>query len=96
MKIMAPSSITSWQIGEETMETVTDLIFLDSKISADGDCKHEMKRCLLLERKFIANLDSILKGRDITFLTKVCLAKAVVFPGVMYRCESWTIKKDEH
>ena len=78
------------------METVTDLIFLDSKIFADGDCKYENKRCLLLERKFIANLDSILKGRDITLLTKVCLAKAMVFPVVRYRCESWTIKKAEH
>ena len=96
MKIMASSSIASWQIGEETMETVTDLIFLDSKIFADGDCKHEIKRCLLLERKFIANLDSILKGRDITLLIKVCLVKAMVFPVVMYGCESWTIKKSEH
>ena len=96
MKSMASISITSWQIGEETMETVTDLIFLDSKIFADGDCKYENKRCLLLERKFIANLDSILKGRDITLLTKVCLAKAMVFPVVRYRCESWTIKKAEH
>jgi len=88
---MASSSITSWQIDGETMETVTDLIFLDSKITADGDCSHEIKRCLLLGRK--ANLDSILKSRDITLPTKVRLVKAMVFPVVMYGSESWTVKK---
>ena len=79
----------------ETVETVSDFTLLGSKITADGDCRHEIKRCLLLERKAITNLDSILKSRDITLLTKVCLAKAMVFPVVMYRCESWTIKKAE-
>ena len=94
-KIMASSPITSWQIDGETMETVTDFTFLGSKITADGDCSHEIKRCLLLERKFMANLDSILKSRDITLPTKVCLVKALVFPVVMYGCESWTIEKAE-
>ena len=93
--IMAYSPITSWQIGGETMETVTDFIFLGSKITADGDCSHEIKRLLLLERKAMTNLDNILKSRDITLLTKVHIAKAMVFPGVMYGCESWTIKKAE-
>ena len=92
-KIMASSSITSWQIDGETMETVTDFIFLGSKITADGDCSHEIKRCLLLERKAMTNLDSVLKSRDITLLTKVHMLKAIVFPVVMYGCESWTIKK---
>ena len=95
MKIMASGSITSWQIDEETMETVTDIIFLNSKITADGDCSHEIKRCLLLGRKAITNLDSILKSRDITLSTKVCIVKAMVFPVVMYGCKSWTIKKAE-
>ena len=93
---MASSPITSWQIDGETMETVTDFIFLASKITADGDCSHEIKRRLLFERKAVTNLDSILKSRDITFLTKVCLVKAMVFPVVTYGCESWTIKKAEH
>ena len=98
MKIMAPGSITSWQIDGETMETVIDFIFIlgGSKITADGDCRHEIKRRLLLGRKVMANLDSILKSRDITLPTKVHLVKAMVFPVVMYRCESWTIKKAEH
>ena len=95
-KIMASSPITSWQIDEETVETVTDVIFLDSKIIADGDCSHEIKRRLLLGRKVMTNLDSILKSRDITLPTKVCLVKAIVFPVVVYGCESWTIKKAEH
>ena len=95
-KIMASSPITSWQIDGETMETVTDFIFLGSKITADGDFSHEIKRCLLLGRKVMTNLDSILKSRDITLPTKVHLGKAVVFPVVMYGCESWTIKKAEH
>ena len=95
-KIMASGPITSWEIDKETVETVADLIFLDSKITADGDCSHEIKRRLLLGRKVITNLDSILKSRDITLLTKVCLVKAMVFPVVMYGCESWTIKKAEH
>ena len=95
-KIMASIPITSWQIDGETMETVTDFIFLGSKITADGDCSHEIKRCLLLGRKAMANLDSILKSRDITLPTKVHLVKAMVFPVVMYGCESWTIKKAEH
>ena len=95
-KIMASSPNTSRQIDEETMETVTDFIFLCSKITADGDCNHEIKRCLLLGRKAITNLDSILKSRDITLSTKVCLLKAMVFPVVMYGCESWTIQKAEH
>ena len=95
-KIMASSPITSWQIDEETMETVRDFIFLGSKITADGDCSHEIKRHLLLGRKAMTNLDSILKSRDITLPTKVHLVKAMVFPVVMYGCESWTIKKAEH
>ena len=86
----------SWQIDGETMETVTDFLFLGSKITADGDCSLEIKRCLLLERKAMTNLDSILKGRDITLPTKVHLVKAMVFPVVVYGCESWTIKKTEH
>ena len=94
-KIMASSPITSWQIDGETLETVTDFIFLDSKITADGDCSHEFKRHLLLGRKVMTNLDSILKSRDITLPTKVHLVKAVVFPIVMYGCESWTIRKAE-
>ena len=95
MKIMASNPITSWQIDVETMETVTDFIFLGSKITADGVCSHEIKRHLLLGRKVMTNIDSILKRRDITFPTKVCLVKAMVFPIVMYGCESWTIKKAE-
>ena len=95
-KIMASGPITSWQIEGETIETVTDFIFLDSKITADGDCSHEIKRRLILERKVVTNLDSILKSRDITLPTKVHLGKAMVFPVVMYGCESWTIKKAEH
>ena len=95
-KIMASGSITSWQIGGETMVTVTYFIFLCSKITADGDCSHDIKRCLLLERKYMTNLDIILKSRDITLLTKVHLAKAMVFPIVTYGCESWTIKTVEH
>ena len=91
LKIMASSPITSWQIDEETMETVTDFIFLGSKITADGDSSHEIKRHLLLGRKAITNLDSILKSRDITLLTKVHLVRAIVFPAIMYGCESWTI-----
>ena len=108
-KIMASGPITSWQIDGETMETVTDFIFLGSKIqnkvtdfiflgskiTADCDCSHEIKRCLLLGRKAVTNLDSILKSRDITLPTKVCLVKAMVFPVVMYGCESWTVKKAE-
>ena len=92
-KIMASGPITSWEIDGETVETVSDFIFLGSKISADGDCSHEIKRCLLLGRKVMTNLDSILKIRDITLPTKVCLVKAMVFPVVMYGCECWTIKK---
>ena len=97
-KIMASGPIISWQIDGETMETVTDFIFLDSKIIADGDCSLKIKRCLLLGREDMTNLDSILKSRDITLLTKVCLVKAtvMVFPVVMYGCESWTIKRAEH
>ena len=94
-KIMASTPITSWQIDGETMETVTDLIFLGSKITADGDCSHEIKRCLLLGGKAMTNLDSILKRRDITLPTKVSLIKAMVFPVIMYGCESWTLKKAE-
>ena len=94
-KIMASGPTTSWQIDEETMETVSDFIFLGSKITADGDWSHEIKRCLLLGRKAIINLDSILRSRDVTLLTKVCLVKAMVFPVVMYGCESWTIEKAE-
>ena len=93
---MASSPITLWQIDGETMETVTDFIFLGSKITADGDCSHEVKRHLLLGRKAMTNLDSVLKSRDITLPTKVHLVKAMVFPVVMYGCESWTIKKVEH
>ena len=92
-KIMASRPITSWEIGGETVETVSDLIFFGSKITADGDCSHEIKRRLLLGRKFMTNLDSILKSRDITLPSKVCLVKAMVFPVVIYGCESWTIKK---
>ena len=95
-KTVASSLITSWQIDGETMETVTDFLFLSSKITADGDCSHEIKRCLLLGRKAMMDLHSILKSRDITLLTKVHLLKAMVFLEVMYRCESWTIKKAEH
>ena len=95
-KIMASSPITLWKIDGETVETVADFIFLGSKITADGDCSHEVKRCLLLERKVMTNLDSILQSRDITLPTKVHLVKAMVFPVVMYECESWTIKKAEH
>ena len=95
MKIMASGPITSWQIDGKTMETVTDFIFGGSKIPAEGDCSHEIKRRLLLGRKVITNLDSILKSRDITLSAKVCLVKAVVFPVVMYGCESWTIKTSD-
>ena len=95
-KIMASGPITSWQIDGETVETVADFIFLDSKITADGDCSSEIRRNLLLGRKVMTNLDSIFKSRDITLPTKVCLVKAMVFPEVVYRCESWTIKKAEH
>ena len=94
-KIMASSPITSWQIDGETMETVTYFIFLGSKITADGDCSHEIKRHLLLRRKAVTNLDNILKSRDITLMTMVHIVKAIVFPVVTYRCESWTIKKAE-
>ena len=93
---MTSSPITSCQIDGETLETVRDFISLDSKITVDGDCSHEIKRSLLLGRKAMANLDNILKSRDITLPTKVCLVKAMVFPVVMYECESWTIKKAEH
>ena len=92
-KIMAFGPITSWQINGETMETVRDFIILGSKITADGDCSHEIKRCLLLGRKALTNLGSVLKSRDITLLTKVHIIKAMAFPVIMYRCESWTIKK---
>ena len=95
-KIMASGPITSWQIDGETMETVTGFIFLGSKITADGDCSHEIKRHLVLGRKAMTNLDSILKNRDITLPTKVHLVKAVVFLVVTYGCESWTVKKAEH
>ena len=95
MKIMASGPITSWQIDGETMETVTDFIFLGSKITVEGDCNHEIKRHLLLGRKAMTNLDKILKGRDIILATNVRIVKAVVFPVVMYRCGSWTIKKAE-
>ena len=94
-KIMASGPITSWQIDGETMETVIEFVFLGSKISADGDCNHEIKRCLLLGRKVMTNFNSILKSRDITLPAKVHLVKAMVFPVVMYGCESWTIKKAE-
>ena len=93
---MAFIPITSWQIDGETMETVTDLIFGGSKTTADDDCSHEIKRHLLLGRKAMTNLDSILKSRDIILLTKVCFVKGMVFPGIMYGCDSWTIKKAEH
>ena len=92
-KIMASDPITSWQRDGETVETVADFIFLDSKIISDGDCSHEIKRCLFLGRKVMPNLDSILKSRDITLSTKVCIVKAMIFSVVMYGCESWTIKK---
>ena len=95
-KIMASGPITSWQIDGERVETVSDFIFLCSKITADGDCSHEIKRLLLLGRKVMTNLDSILKSRDITLLTKVHLVKAIVFPVVMYGCKSWTIKNADH
>ena len=95
-KIMASGPITSWQIDGETVETVSDFVFLGSKITADGDCSHEIKRCLLLGRKVMTNLDSILKSRTITLPTNVHLVKAMVFPVVLYGCESWTIKKAEH
>ena len=94
-KIMASGPVASWQIDGETMETVKDFIFLGSKITADGDCSHDIKRCLLLGRKAMTNLDSMLKSRDITLPTKVHLVKAMVFPVVMYGCESWTIKEVE-
>ena len=93
---MAPGPITSWEIDGETVETVSDFSFGGSKITADGDCSHEIKRCLLLQRKSMNNLDSIIKSRYITLQTKVHLVKAMVFPVVMYRCESWTVKKAEH
>ena len=95
-KIMASGPITSWQIDRETIETVRDLIVLGSKITADGDCSHEIKRCLFLERKAMTNLDSILKSRDITWPTNVRLVKAMVFLVVLYGCESWIIKKADH
>ena len=95
-KIMASSPITSWEIDGETVETVSHFIFGGSKITADGDCSHEIKRCFLLGRKVMTNLDSILKSRDITLLTKVRLVKAMVFPVVIYGCENWTVKKAEH
>ena len=95
-KIMASGPIATWQIDGETVEIVSDFILGGSKITADGDCSHEIKRCLLLGRKVMTNLDSILKSRDITLSTKVCLVKATVFPVVMYGCESWTVKKAEH
>ena len=96
MKIMASGPITSRQIDGETMETVTDFIFLGSKFTADGDCSHEIKRRLFLGKKAIINLDSILKSRDITLPTKVCVVKAIVFPVVLHGCASWTVKKAEH
>ena len=96
MKIMASGPITSWEIDGETVETVSDFIFGGSKITADGDCSHEIKRCLHLGKKVMTNVDSILKSRDITLPTKVHLVKAMVFPVVMYGCESWTMKKAEH
>ena len=95
-KIKASSPITSQQIEGEKVEAVTDFIFLGSKITVDGDCSHEIKRCLLLGRKYLRNLETVLKSRDITLLTKIHLVKAMVFPVVMYGCESWTIKKAEH
>ena len=96
MKIMASSPITSWQIDRENVERITDFIFLGSRITADGDCSHGLKRCLLLGRKAMTNPDSILKSRDITLLTEVHIVKVMVFPVVIYGCESWTIKKAEH
>ena len=96
MKIMASSPITSWQIDRENVERITDFIFLGSRITADGDCSHGIKRCLLLGRKAMTNPDSILKSRDITLLTEVHIVKVMVFPVVIYGCESWTIKKAEH
>ena len=96
IKIMTSGPISSWQIDGETMETVTDFIFLGSKITADGDCSHEIKRHLLLGRKVMTNLDPLLKSRDVTLPTKVHIVKVTVFPVVMYRCESWTIKKAKH
>ena len=93
---MASGPITSWQIDGETKETMTNFIFLGSKITADGDCSHEIKRFLLLGRKAMINVDNVLKSRDITLLTKVCLVRTMVFPIVIYRCENWTIKKAEH
>ena len=95
LKLMASGPITSWEIEGETVEPVADFIFLGSQITADGDCSHEIKRCLLLGRKVMTNLDSILKSRDSTLPTKVCLVKAIIFPVVMYGCEIWTIKKAE-
>ena len=92
--IMASGPITSWEIDGETVETVSDFIWGGSKITADGDCSHKIKRCLLLGRKVMTNLDSMLKSRDITWSTKICLVKAMVFPVVMYECESWSIKKN--
>ena len=94
-KIMASGPITSWEIDEETVEAVSDFIFLGSKITADGDCSHEIRRHLLLGRKVMTNLDSVFKGRDVTLPTKIRLVKAMVFPVVMYGCESWTMKKAE-
>ena len=94
-KIVASGPTTSWEIDGETVETVSDFIFLGSKINTDGDCSHEIKRCLLLRRKAMTNLDSVLKSRDISFPTNVCLIKAMVFPVVMYGCDSWTLKKAE-
>ena len=96
MKIMPSGPITSWEIDGETVETVSDFILGGSKITADGDCSHEIKRCLLLGRQVMTNLDSIFKSRDITLPTKVSLVKAMVFPVVMHECESWTVKKAEH
>ena len=95
-KVMAFGPIISWQIDGEKMETVTDFIFFSSKITADGDCSHDIKRCLLLGRKAMTNLNSVLKSRDITLPTKVCIVKPIVFPVVLYGCESWTIRKAEH
>ena len=94
--IMASGPITSWEIDGETVETISDFILGGSKITADGDCSHEIKRHLLLRRKVMTNLDSVLKSRDITLPTKVCLVKVMIFPVVMYGCESWTVKKAEH
>ena len=96
MKIMASGPITSWEIDGKTVETVSDFIFGGSKMTADGDCSHEIKRCLFLGRKVMTNLDSIFKSRDITLPTNICLAKAMFFPVVVYGCESWTVKKAEH